>query len=375
MDSPERTALYSLHKEFGARLVTFAGYQMPVQYSKGIKYEHQHTRTQAGLFDISHMGQIRVYAKDAVTELERLVPSDLQNLQLNQQRYTVLTNQEGGIIDDLMISRMPDHLSLVVNASCKAKDFDYLTDELLPECRIEMLADQALLALQGPEAVTILASFVPDINQLAFMQVGKFRINDIYCLISRCGYTGEDGFEIAVASADVETLVRILLDNDTVELVGLGARDSLRLEAGLCLYGHDIDETTTPVEAGLDWVIARKYRDGDANTAVFPGAEKILAQLREGTQTIRMGFRPEGKIPVREGTKIINDTDEQVGRITSGGYGQTIGGPVAMGYVLTQYAAVGTKLSVVIRDRRHTLYVTALPFVGHNYYKNTLLSH
>ena len=369
METLKHTALYDLHLESGARMVAFAGYDMPVQYRHGIKHEHQHTRTEAGLFDISHMGQIRVYGEQASHLLEGLVPGDIENLPLQRQRYTVMTNDAGGIIDDIMVTRAADHLFLVVNAACKEKDFEYLTERLTPACRVELLAQQSLLSLQGPGAARVLGRYVPAVKRLGFMQAGEFKVEGISCFINRCGYTGEDGFEISVPATDTEILTRTLLTDGAVEMIGLGARDTLRLEAGLCLYGHDIDEQTTPVEAGIAWVVAKKYRDANIITARFPGAEKILAQLRDGSERVRIGIRPEGKVMIREGTRLENESGETTGRITSGGYGQTVGGPIAMGYVQHEYAVSGTGLYAMIRERRCPVHVTPLPFVAHRYYK------
>ena len=373
MDKLHKTALHALQLELGARMVPFAGYEMPVQYTHGIKHEHQHCRTQAGLFDISHMGQIKIYGEDAANQLEKAVTGNIEGLKPYHQRYTVMTNDEGGIIDDIMITRAADHLFLIVNAACKEKDMAHLQNMLTSGCRLEVLNDRSLLALQGPMAEQVLRQFIYDIDQISFMQAGNFEIDNIYCFINRCGYTGEDGFEISVHSKDVEKLTRLLLADEAVEMVGLGARDTLRMEAGLCLYGHDIDEQTTPVEASIAWVIAKKYRvkdaSKDASAALFPGAERILSQYREGSEIVRTGFRPEGRVLVREGTKIENDNGVQVGTITSGCYGQSVGGPIAMGYVQKKYAAPDTKLTVVIRGRSHTICVAAIPFIEHHYCK------
>ena len=369
MTGLKHTALHDLHLALGARMVPFAGYEMPVQYRQGIKHEHQHTRTEAGLFDISHMGQIRIYGTQAVHLMEGLVPTDIENLPLQQQCYTVMTNDAGGIIDDIMVTRNGDHLFLVVNAACKEKDIEYLQGRLVPACRVELLAQQSLLALQGPKAAQVLGRLNHDIDQISFMQAGKFEIDGIYCLINRCGYTGEDGFEISVPAADTETLTRTLLTHAEVEMIGLGARDTLRLEAGLCLYGHDIDEQTTPVEARIDWVVAKKYRDENRVAARFPGSGKILAQLRDGSESVRIGIRPEGKVMVREGTGLENESGDTVGRITSGGYGPTAGGPVAMGYIQNEYALPGTMLQAIVREHRCHVQVTPLPFIEHRYYK------
>jgi aminomethyltransferase len=361
------TPLYSLHLELGARMVPFAGYSMPVQYPTGIKTEHEHTRNAAGLFDISHMGQIRIEGDDVANLLETLVPGDIQSLQPGQQRYSVLTNSEGGVIDDLMITRMPDHFFLVVNASRKQLDYDYIKAALQSRCQVSMLADRALLALQGPEAVSVLADLNPAISQLPFLGAAEFNLGGVESLLHRCGYTGEDGFEISLAGRDIEPFARRLLDDPRVKPIGLGARDSLRLEAGLCLYGHELDETITPIEAGLTWVIAKKYRMANAEPAQFPGAAAILQQISAGPARIRKGFRAEGKIPVRDGTIILDSQGAKAGIISSGGYGPTVGGPVAMGYV-TNNPPDNTEYHVEIRNQRHKIVPVDLPFVKHRYH-------
>lgn len=349
-------------------MVPFAGYEMPLQYPGGIKHEHLHTRSHAGLFDVSHMGQIRITGESADKALERLVTGDVQALAEYRQLYTLLTNDRGGILDDLMVTRLPDGLRLVVNAARKAHDLDRLQRQFGGDCRVEMLADRALLALQGPEAAMVMEEFDPDIARLDFMRGGVFKLDGAPCLISRSGYTGEDGFEISVASERAEDLAGRLLRHSAVEPVGLGARDSLRLEAGLCLYGHDLDETTTPVEAGLTWTIAGKYRRGEA-TARFPGADIILQQLRTGPERKRVGLKPGGRIPVREGAKLLDRDGEPAGVVTSGGFGPSVEGPVAMGYVISRDADTGTLLKTEIRNRLHDVTVARLPFIHTRYHK------
>lgn len=371
MANPVRqTPLCSLHQELGARMVEFAGYRMPVQYPGGIRQEHAHTRSAAGLFDISHMGQIRISGSRAAELMETLVPGDITGLPPGQQLYTVLSNKNGGVVDDLMVSNLGGDLLLVVNAARCATDLALLESALGRDCRVRYCGDRSLLALQGPWAAAVMARYVPQINELAFMRAGNYAIDEIDCLIHRSGYTGEDGFEISVSNARVEQLARLLLQNPEVAPVGLGARDSLRLEAGLCLYGHELDESTGPVEAGLGWIVAAKYRREPPAAAKFPGAEKILAQLREGTALIRTGIKPAGRIPVREDTSLLNRTGATVGRVTSGGYGATVAGPIAMAYLETEYAAPGMELHVKIRGRKHTVYTAALPFVAHRYHKS-----
>lgn len=350
-------------------MVSFAGYEMPVQYPGGIIQEHRHTRTDACLFDISHMGQVLCTGHEASAGLERVTPSDLATLAPRRQIYSVLTNEAGGIIDDVMITRTETGFYLVINAACRDKDIRYLRAMLGNSCKLELMDDHALIALQGPAAAAVLTRYHRDIGALLFLQSGEFIINGIPCVINRSGYTGEDGFEISVASDKAESLARELLAGNNILPAGLGARDSLRLEAGLCLYGHDIDEETTPVEAGLGWVIAKKYRGGNIVAAEFPGAEKILGQLKNGTDKIRTGFRPESKIPVREGTEIVCNSGATVGIVTSGGFGPTAGGPVAMGYIRTEYADPATSLSVEVRGRSLNLSMVTLPFVPHRYNK------
>ena len=362
-----RTALYPLHIELGARMVPFAGYEMPVQYPAGIRAEHEHTRNAAGLFDISHMGQVRIEGDDVGARLETLVPGDIKGLAVWQQRYSVLTNPVGGVIDDLMITRMPDHHFLVINASRKHIDYDYLLGKL-PDCKVTHLTDRGLLALQGPMAASVMAGLTPETGDMPFLGAKQVTLDGIDCLVHRCGYTGEDGYEISVHQNDTERLARLLLGNPLVKPIGLGARDSLRLEAGLSLYGHELDESTSPIEAGLDWVIARKYRTENPEPAGFPGAEIILEQLRRGPSRIRQGFRPEGKIPIRDGTIIYKGDQKKAGIITSGAYGQTAGGPVAIGYIQNLHGGT-TEYSVEIRSQHHRIVAVDLPFVKHRYYR------
>ena len=350
-------------------MVPFAGYEMPVQYPGGIIQEHRHTRTGACLFDISHMGQIQCTGPQASTELEKVTPADLTGLATRRQIYTVMTNDAGGIIDDIMITRTPTGFYIVLNAACADKDIKHLRTMLGSSCNLEIMNNHSLIALQGPAAASVLTGFAGDIGALPFQHSGEFVINGIRCVINRSGYTGEDGFEISVASEKVEALARELLTDDKVRPAGLGARDSLRLEAGLCLYGHDIDEETTPVEADLGWVIAKKYRGDNIVKAEFPGAEKILGQLKNGTDKIRTGFRPEGKIPVRDGTEIFCNSGATAGIVTSGGFGPTLGGPIAMGYIQTQYADPARSLMVEVRGRNLNVQLVKLPFVPHRYFK------
>ena len=361
----KKTPLYDLHLQHGARFTDFAGYAMPLQYGRGIIAEHLHVRNGAGLFDVSHMGQLRLSGHNVEQALEGLVTGDISALEPYRQCYTLLTNKRGGIIDDLMVTRAPDYLFMVVNASCRDTDYAYLKQALGPEHVPEVLSDRALLALQGPLAATALGKLAPQCRTMPFLGALETELEGIPVFINRCGYTGEDGFEISVPGTHAAQLADALLQQREVQPVGLGARDSLRLEAGLCLYGHDIDTATTPAEAGLTWVIAKKYRDGRV-PARFPGAGSIL-QTTPGN--MRCGFRVQGKAPVRAGATVLDNHGQAVGRITSGGFGPSVGAPVAMGYVPREHAVPGTGLQVEIRGRRHSLRVAELPFIKHRYYR------
>lgn len=369
-DPIKHTCLHSLHLELGGKMVPFAGYDMPVQYSAGIMEEHIHTRRQAGLFDVSHMGQIFLDTDgDAAALFERLVPGDIKGLKPGQIRYTLLLNDEGGIRDDLMVSRPgdgnPGRLYLVINAACKDQDFAYIQAALKGAAKLTMLEDRALMALQGPKAAEVLGRLNPAVRDLSFMYSGVFTLGGAECLVSRSGYTGEDGYEISVPAAQAEGLARRLLAESAVMPIGLGARDSLRLEAGLCLYGHDIDTHTTPVEANLTWTIGKRRKmDKD-----FPAAEKIMGQLFAGSTRKRVGILPDGRAPAREGTEIVDEGGKVIGIITSGGYGPTLGGPLAMGYVTSAYAADGTALGLMVRGKRLPARVAPMPFVPHRYFK------
>jgi glycine cleavage system T protein (aminomethyltransferase) len=364
-----RTALYNLHLELGARMVPFAGYEMPVQYPSGIIKEHNHTREKAGLFDVSHMGQVRLSGADAALALESLVPMDIVGLGPNWQRYALFTNEQGGILDDLMVVNAGDHLFVVVNAACKQQDMAHMKKHLSNRCQVEELTDRALLALQGPSADTVMARLAPEAAKLVFMTAGKAIIGGIECFVTRSGYTGEDGFEISVPSDRAEALARLLLKQQEVAPIGLGARDSLRLEAGLCLYGHDIDTTTTPVEASLAWALSKARRADGARLGGYPGAAIILRQLAEGVPRKRVGLLPKERMPVREGAELADAEGRLVGKVTSGGFGPTVGAPVAMGYVETAQAAVGTKLRTIVRGKPVTIEVAKTPFVPQRYYR------
>jgi aminomethyltransferase len=346
-------------------MVPFAGYEMPVQYPSGILAEHLHTRSQAGLFDVSHMGQIRLAGAGCVTAIERLVPGDIEALAPQRMRYTLLLNEAGGILDDLMAMRLPDGLFLVVNAARKEADLAHLHDCLGSSASVEPLANRALLALQGPAAPSVLSRFIEGITQLRFMSAAEVTIGGLQCLVTRSGYTGEDGFEISMPAAEAEGFARRLIAESEVLPIGLGARDSLRLEAGLCLYGHDIDETTTPVEADLTWTIGKRRRAEGG----FPGAATILRQLAEGTSRKRVGIRPDGRVPAREDTEIVDDVGNRLGKVTSGGFGPSVGGPVAMGYVESTHAADGAALQLLVRRAARPARVVCLPFVPTRYYR------
>jgi aminomethyltransferase len=361
----ERTPLYALHRELGGRMVPFAGYEMPVQYPRGILAEHLHTRSQAGLFDVSHMGQIRLSGANCVSQLERLVPGDLAGLPLMRMRYTLFLDEAAGILDDLMATRLADGLFLVVNASQKEADLTHLEDRLGAGATVESLTDRALLALQGPAAAAVLSRFIDDIGRLRFMSATELAIDGADCLVTRSGYTGEDGFEISLPADAAEGFARRLIAEPEVLPIGLGARDSLRLEAGLCLYGHDIDETTTPIEADLAWTIGKRRRAEGG----FPGHPIVLRQLEEGSSRKRVGIRPDGRAPAREDTEIFDDAGNKLGRVTSGGFGPSIGGPVAMGHVDSAHTMEGDALQLLVRGAARSAHVVRLPFVPARYYR------
>ncbi len=363
--SIKTTPLHALHVELGARMVPFAGYDMPVQYPLGILKEHQHTRDKAGLFDVSHMGQVRLTGADPAAALETLVPGDIKGLALGRTRYTLFLNEQGGILDDLMVTNAGDHLFLVVNAACKEQDVAHLRAKLAGLAEVELLDDRALLALQGPLAAAVLARFVPEAATMTFMSSLSGTFNGLPVLLTRSGYTGEDGYEISCANADAVAIARALLAESEVEAIGLGARDSLRLEAGLCLYGHDIDTTTTPVEGALEWTLPKRRRAEGG----FPGYEIISKQLAEGAPRRRVGIQPEGRQPAREHTDILNADGAKIGEITSGGFGPTAGAPVAMGYVDAAHAAVGTPLTLLVRGKPLPARVAATSFVAQRYYR------
>jgi aminomethyltransferase len=365
----QKTPLHSLHVELGAKMVPFAGYDMPVSYRAGILAEHRQCRDSAALFDVSHMGQLRLVGADAAAALETLVPVDIAGLAEGKQRYALFTNDAGGIRDDLMVTRRADHLFLIVNAACKGDDIAHLRATIGARCEIEPLPERALLALQGPKAAAVIGRLAPALTRLTFMSGAEATIAGIACFATRSGYTGEDGFEISVAGSDAEALARALLAEPGVEPVGLGARDTLRLEAGLCLYGHDIDTTTTPVEAALTWAIQKVRRPGGARAGGYPGAAVIERQLAAGAGRKRVGLIGSERAPVREGAAIVDDTGSAIGRVTSGTVGPSVGQPVALAYVHAASAAPGTLLHAEVRGKRQPMQVAPLPFAPHHYFR------
>ena len=369
---PVRTALYEMHVELGAKLVPFAGYKMPLNYPAGILAEHRHTREQASLFDVSHMHRLRITGLHADDALEALCPADLVDLPPGVLRYTVLTNDDGGIVDDLMIRRCDQGYEIIANAATRDSDLDWLAERLDKQCQIEVNQEFALLALQGPKAAEVLASLQPSIHELTFMRAAAFELAGKFCLVARCGYTGEDGFEISVPVDHAETLARELLAHDAVAPAGLGARDGLRLEAGLCLYGQDMDATTSPVEAGIGWSIPKSRRMGGDRPGGFPGSERILAELGTGPRRRLTGLLPDGRAPLRHDTVLYDHETNGVaaGKITSGAHSPMLGKPIAMGYVNSEHLNTGAILKAEHRNRFIDVQATALPFVPHRYVRH-----
>ncbi len=365
----KKTPLFELHRQHGAKMVDYAGYHMPVNYREGILKEHAHTRAAAGLFDVSHMGQLVFSGKDAAVALERLLPVDLVALGSHRQRYALITNEQGGILDDLMVTNAGEYLLLVVNASRKKEDVAYFESSLDGDCEMKVLEDRALIALQGPAAAAVMARVAPRSRDLLFMQAGSMEVAGVDCFVTRSGYTGEDGFEISLPADAAMRLAGSLLEHQEVRPAGLGARDTLRLEAGLCLYGQDLDETTTPVEAGLKWALSKARRPGGERAGGYPGFEVIAAQLEGGTERVRVGILPEGRAPVRAETHLVDNSGEKVGKITSGGYGASVGGPVAMAYVHSSCGAVDTRLDAMVRGKTRPVRVAKLPFVKPRYHR------
>lgn len=365
-----RTPLYDLHVSLGAKMVPFAGYAMPVQYPAGILKEHVHTRSQAGLFDVSHMGQVMLVGPDAAAALESLVPVDIIDLPVGMQRYALFTNEAGGVMDDLMVANFGnDRLFVVVNAACKAQDIAHMQQHLSGRCKVEVLADRALLALQGPAAGAVMARLAPETANMVFMNTATVTLVGAECYISRSGYTGEDGFEISVPADKAEALAKELLSQPEVAPIGLGARDSLRLEAGLCLYGHDLDQQTTPVESSLLWALSKVRRADGARAGGYPGADVILGQIAGGVSRKRVGLRPNARVPVREGAELVDESGRRIGVVTSGGFGPTLEAPVAMGYVETAFAKVGTQLAAMVRGKPVPVEVASTPFVPQRYHR------
>ncbi|SMP23124.1 glycine cleavage system aminomethyltransferase GcvT [Shimia sagamensis] len=372
MGELKRTPLYDLHIELGAKMVGFAGYDMPVQYPLGVMKEHLHCRAAAGLFDVSHMGQVALRAESyeaAAKAFEALVPQDVVGLGAGRQRYGFFTNDAGGIEDDLMFANRGDHLFVVVNAACKEADIARMVAALTPDVTVEEITGRALVALQGPAAETALARLNPAVVDMAFMDFTEVELDGVTCWVSRSGYTGEDGYEISIPEADAAGICRKLLEMDEVEGIGLGARDSLRLEGGLCLYGNDIGTDTSPIEAALTWAIQKVRRaDGD-RAGGFPGADRIFGDLAEGVARKRVGLAPQGRAPMRAGTQLFAAAEggEPIGEVTSGGFGPTYEGPVAMGYVGTAQAVVGTEIFGEVRGKRMPVTVAKMPLVPANF--------
>ena len=367
-----KTPLNALHTELGARMVPFAGYSMPVQYPSGLMAEHQHTRQAAGLFDVSHMGQLKLVGPDAAAAFESLMPVDVIDLPVGKQRYGLLLTDDGTVIDDLMFfNKGNDEIFVIVNGACKVGDIAHIQARIGQRCEVIPMPDHGLLALQGPQAVTALSRLAPGIEKLVFMTGGNYTIAGCDCFVTRSGYTGEDGFEISVPAAQADMLARALLAQPEVKPIGLGARNSLRLEAGLCLYGNDIDTTTTPVEAAIGWAMQKVRRTGGARAGGFPGADSVLAQLDNPASLTRkrVGLIALERVPVREHTELQSLDGQKIGEVTSGLLGPTIDKPVAMGYVLPAHAVIGTRVNAIVRGKAVPMEVSAMPFVPTNYYR------
>ncbi len=360
-----RLGLHDLHVALGGKMVPFAGYEMPVQYPAGVLKEHLHTRSAAGLFDVSHMGQVllrpRGTLREAALAFEALMPVDVLGLAVGRQRYGLFTDATGGVLDDLMFANRGDHYFVVVNAVCKAADIAHMKAMLAGVCDVVPVVNRGLLALQGPSAEAVLARLVPGAAALRFMDVAYLDCGGVELWVSRSGYTGEDGFEISVPDAALQGFAEALLAEPEVMPIGLGARDSLRLEAGLCLYGHDLDTTTSPVEAGLTWALQKARRSGGERAGGYPGADRVLYELAHGPSRVRVGLRPEGRAPMRDGTPLFAG-EEQVGVITSGGFGPSVQAPIAMGYVAADHAKIGTTLTAELRGKRLPVTITSVPF-------------
>jgi aminomethyltransferase len=376
MTTLKRTSLYDYHLANGAKMVPFAGYEMPVQYSLGVMKEHLHTRIAVGMFDVSHMGQILLYPKsgvisDAALAIETLVPVNILSLEKGRQRYAMFTNDEGGILDDLMIANRGDHLYIVVNAACKDNDLKHLKSKLGNEFKIDMVDNRSLIAFQGPLAEEVLSKLNPIVKELKFMDSVAANLLDTECWISRSGYTGEDGYEISIPDSAVKEIVQLLSQDINVEPIGLGARDSLRLEAGLCLYGHDIDTNTSPIEGNLNWAIQKARRTGGERAGGFPGANRILRELEVGPSKKRVGIFPDGRAPMREGTILYgsDNRNDPIGKVTSGAFGPSIQKSMSMGYVLKEYTGLETIIYGDVRGKLLAARVTSIPFKKSNYKK------
>ena len=364
------TPFHKMHLNAGAKMIPFAGYEMPVSYPLGIKKEHNHTRERAGLFDVSHMGQIRLSGEHAMSALESLVPVDIIDLPLMRTRYALFTTENGGVLDDLMVTNLGDNdLFLVVNAACKEADYDHLKNHLGASCEIEFYDDLALLALQGPKAAMVLSEFVPSVKEMAFMTAKQTMLNDIDCFITRSGYTGEDGYEISVSAKDAESLASSLLSSEEVEWIGLGARDSLRLEAGLSLYGHELDISHSPVESSLNWALSKARRLGGEREGNYLGSKVIMNQIENGSDTKVVGLIPEGRMPVRDGAIIQDENGNQVGYVTSGGFGPTLNKPISIARLETKFTNSHSKIFALVREKKIAVEIVKLPFVKHNYYR------
>ena len=361
----KRTPLFDLHVELGAKMVPFAGYEMPVQYPAGIKAEHLHTRAAAGLFDVSHMGQVTIAGPGREAALESLVPTDVGAIAAGGIRYSFFTNEAGGILDDLMISNAGDYLYVVVNAACKDQDIPLLRSALSGEQRLEEIEDHALLALQGPKAAEVLARRAPEVATMSFMATAMVSIDGAACRVSRSGYSGEDGYEISVPASAAADFARALLAEPEVEAIGLGARDTLRLEAGLPLYGNDLDAGTSPIEAGLTWAVSKSRRE----TGGYPGAEIIRRHIAEGAPRKRVGLQPEGRAPIRAGAEVEDGEGRQIGQVTSGTFSPSLGRPIAMAYLEKSQAVVDNQVFAQVRGKPLPCHVVRLPFVAQNYYR------
>ncbi len=363
------TALTQLHIDNDAKMVPFAGYSMPVQYPIGVLKEHLHTRSNAGLFDVSHMGQAWVTGQDAASELEKLIPIDIVELANGEQRYGYFTNEAGGIEDDLMVSRWGEDILVIVNAACKDADFAHLNKHLSGDAKLSIIEDRALLAIQGPQAHQVMAGFGHDLSDMEFMHCRSLDLNGAQCFVTRSGYSGEDGFEISIQNNQALELATTLQNHEACEWVGLGARDSLRLEGGMCLYGHDIDTTTTPAEASIAWAIQSVRRLGGEREGGFIGAQNVLSQLPNKVSRKRVGIKPSGRAPIREGTVLTDADDNEIGVVTSGGFSPCLQQPIAMGYVKTEHSKLGSVIYARVRGKLNEAIVSKTDFVKNNFYR------